>query len=119
MKLWVAGLLLVALAALVGLLLFRPAEPPAPSSVTPGPAQVSGPADAVAAPSASASPDFAKNLAGPPLEEITNAQVSHVSRKENRYVLHLLDGRQVEVYPFELDRLPSELRLRVEYQRER
>jgi hypothetical protein len=25
----------------------------------------------------------------------------------------------VEVYPFELDRLPAELRLRLEYQRER
>jgi hypothetical protein len=113
MRRWIAGLLLVAIAALAGFLVFRPAEPAA----APSPAQASAPADTAITSSTSTNQGFAENLGG--LQEISSEQVSYISRRDNRYVLHLLDGRQVEVYPFELDRLPAELRLRLEYQRER
>jgi len=104
MRRWIAGLLLVAIAALAGFLVFRPAEPVAAPSFP----QIATPADP---------PTTNPGFVG--LPEIRNEQVSYISRRDNRYVLHLLDGRQVEVYPFELDRLPAELRLRLEYQRER
>jgi|GEM_PF-3395031 hypothetical protein len=113
MRRWIAGLLLVAIAALAGFLVFRPAEPAA----APSPAQASAPADTAITSSTSTDQGFAENLGG--LQEISSEQVSYISRRDNRYVLHLLDGRQVEVYPFELDRLPAALRLRLEYQRER
>jgi len=113
MSRWIAGLLLVAIAALAGFLVFRPAEPAA----APSPAQASAPADTAITSSTSTDQGFAENLGG--LQEISSEQVSYISRRDNRYVLHLLDGRQVEVYPFEFDRLPAALRLRLEYQRER
>ena len=103
----------MAIAALAGFLVFRPAEP----DTAPSPAQASAPADTAITSSTSTDQGFAENLGG--LQEISSEQVSYISRRDNRYVLHLLDGRQVEVYPFELDRLPAALRLRLEYQRER
>jgi hypothetical protein len=111
MRRWIAGLLLVAIAALAGFLVLRPAEPVAAPSFP----QIATPADTAAAPADTPT----TNLGFVGLPEIRNEQVSYISRRDNRYVLHLLDGRQVEVYPFELDRLPAELRLRLEYQRER
>jgi hypothetical protein len=115
MRRWIAGLLLVAIAALAGFLVFRPAEPAA----APSPAQAFAPADTAITSSTSTDQGFAENLGGLQEQEISSEQVSYISRRDNRYVLHLLDGRQVEVYPFELDRLPAALRLRLEYQRER
>jgi len=111
MRPWIAGLLLVAIAALAGFLVFRPAEPAAAPSFP----QIATPADTAAAPADT--PTTNSGFVG--LQEISSEQVSYISRRDNRYVLHLLDGRQVEVYPFEFDRLPAALRLRLEYQRER
>ncbi len=70
-----------------------------------------------AAPAQAAQPE-APALARLPLEALQPDMVSYATRQGNRWVLHMVDGSQREVYPFEVAYLPEELRLRLEYERE-
>lgn len=108
MQRWIWMVLLIAAALLVWRLWPRPA--PLPNTTTPAPGvaiRQTTPADTI--PRASMSQQ--------PLEEVRPEVVSYVSQRNGRWVLHFLDGSSRELYPFELEQLPEQLRWQLEYRR--
>lgn len=52
-----------------------------------------------------------------PLEQLRPEVVSYISQRNGRWVLHFLDGSSRELYPFEVEQLPEQLRWQMEYRR--
>lgn len=52
-----------------------------------------------------------------PLEEIRPEMVSYITQQNGRWVLVFLDGSRREVYPFEINLLPEQLRFQMGYER--
>lgn len=51
------------------------------------------------------------------LEEIRPEMVSYMTQQNGRWVLHFQDGSKREVYPFEINQLPEQLKFQMGYQR--
>lgn len=51
------------------------------------------------------------------LEEIRPEMVSYITQQNGRWILVFLDGTRREVYPFEINLLPEQLRFQMGYER--
>lgn len=67
-----------------------------------------------ASPAQTATAGSMSNLA---LEEIRPEMVSFITQQNSRWVLSFLDGSKREVYPFEINQLPEQLRFQMNYKR--
>ncbi len=59
----------------------------------------------------------AQPMRGLALEEIRPEMVSFISQQNGRWVLNFQDGSKRELYPFEVEQLPEQLKLQMTYVR--
>lgn len=64
-----------------------------------------------------AQPGAARPMSSLALEEIRPEMVSFITQQNGRWVLNFQDGSKREVYPFEINQLPEQLQLQMNYKR--